>query len=105
LIFLRKYLPRLAFKSVLNQKKLLHLFQQIKFVKGDLILKEGDFSTNRENSYIYLIAEGEVRVEVNHNPITKLEFNKKHGVNSERVDAAHDTATGKGNLSRTVTHS
>ncbi len=42
---------------------------------------------------------------MNHNPITKIVFNKQHGVNSERVDAAHDTATGKGNLSRTVTRS
>ena len=55
-----------------------------------------------ENSPIYLISKGEVRLEMTNNPVSKIVYQNEFDMDSKAVEATHDTATGMGNLSRTV---
>jgi CRP-like cAMP-binding protein len=54
------------------------------------------------NPPIYLIVRGEVRIEMSNNPATKIAYFNEYGVDSDAIEQAHDTATGMGNLSRTI---
>jgi CRP-like cAMP-binding protein len=100
LLFLRECLPHLRFKSTSSQYKLLANFTEHSFKKGEVILKRSDKIP--ESPSVMLICKGEVRLEMENNPATKIQQELEFGVNAHRVEKLHNTASGFGNISRTL---
>ena len=71
MLFLREHFPNLNTGTGLTQRKLLEHFQLIKLKKGEIVINETEWHEDK-TSFIYLIAEGEVRIEVAHNPIQRM---------------------------------
>lgn len=78
---------------------ILAYFQEVKYKKGAIIMKECEHPAH--NPPVYLICKGEIRLEVSHNPCSKIAYAIEHGVDSKKVESVHNNATGMGNISRT----
>lgn len=100
LLFLRECLPHLVYKSTSSQYKFLSHFCEISYKKGEVIVKRQDKIP--ENPFVYLICKGEVRLEVENNPATKIQQELEFGVDAFRVEKLHNTASGFGSISRTI---
>ena len=50
----------------------------------------------------YLIVEGQVLLQVTHNPITHIDYKARVGIEAHDVEDVHNTVTGKGNISLTI---
>ena len=96
--FLLKNLPSLAEKNASSQHTVLNLFTEVCFEKGNLILEE----SQKNQKHSYLIVSGEVLLQIQHNPITQIDYKKKIGIDAENVEDIHNTSSGMGNLSITV---
>jgi hypothetical protein len=58
-----------------------------------------------KNSFVYIIVEGEMKLEACHNPVSKMDSERKFNIDSKKVDKTYDTAMGKAHMSRTLTRS
>ena len=91
-------MPDLQDKNPVMQRQILGLFNEINFVKGKYLFKEHQ----EVKKYSFLIVEGQVLLQVTHNPITHIDYKARVGIDAHDVEDVHNTTTGKGNLSLTI---
>jgi len=95
--FIKKALPSLNGYSKNQINRVIRSFEEVHWSKGNPIIIEAE-----PLNYIYLIAEGEVRLQASHNPYTKVEYEQEYGCSDKSTVAAVINSNGYGNFSRTL---